>query len=133
MCHADGMSTHTPQQAVTEFLTHWQAGAYNQMARLLPKQGTPLKKPPVGQVRQIYRVRTLQTFVVLAAADTDPAAANVDVQLVYAEAGELHFKRWRFRMVHFGKGEQPVPRNMAQGRWKAQATYLLPDPPALRA
>ncbi|MDV6375101.1 hypothetical protein [Deinococcus arenicola] len=127
------MNTLTPQQALTEFLSCWQKRDYSSMSRLLPVKGTPPKKQTIKATKELYGGQKLTGFNLLSAHDTDPAAANLDVELHYREAGEMEVRRWRFRMVYVNDAGQPIPRNQPLGSWKPYVRRVLPDPPALRA
>lgn len=125
-------TTPTPQEALSAFLTHWQGGQYHAMALALPARVFPTRRRSVRQVRRAYP-GTLSGFSILSARDTDPAATNVDVQVLWRQRGGLELGRVRYRMVYVDDRDQPIARHHPGGQWKPFATYALPVPRPLRA
>ncbi|WP_221089163.1 hypothetical protein [Deinococcus aquaedulcis] len=126
------MTTATPQDALNAFLTHWQGGQYREMALALPARVFPTGRRSIRQVKKVYPGR-LDDFSILGAHDTDPAATNVDVQVLWRERGGLELGRVRYRMVYVDAQDRPLARHHPGGQWKPFATYTLPVPRPLKA
>ncbi|GHG14667.1 hypothetical protein GCM10017784_01260 [Deinococcus indicus] len=122
----------SPQQALQAFLTHWQGQEYRAMALAMPARVFPGGRRSVRQVRRTYP-GSLREFSILAARDTDPAATNIDVQMLWRQRGGLELGRVRYRMVYVNEHDQPIARHHEGGVWKPFATYALPVPRPLRA
>lgn len=114
----------TPQQALEEFLSLWQGRDFRAMGRFLPYQGTPLKRQKVAEIRAQFAAKEISQYQIVAYKDTDPAATNVDVDLLYRQNDEWEYERWRFRMVHLDQLSRPVSRTQ-DGRWTAYKSWVL--------
>jgi len=120
-------------------LACWQRRDYAELARWLPASGArprPWQVPTAAEVkaaRRAYRTQALHSFRIVAVINTDPAAANIDAELLCQVQGELELRRRRYRMIHLAADARPLARGGPEGQWVPFACYALPNPPALRA
>ncbi|MCP2013629.1 hypothetical protein L1280_000757 [Deinococcus sp. HSC-46F16] len=133
------MTEPTPPEVLAGILARWQRREYAELARWLPASGArpdPWRTPTGREVKAArlhYRRQPLRNFRILAATDTDPAAANVVADLFCVVGGELEWQRRRYRMIYLGPDGRPRPRGGPDGLWVPLAVYAVALPPGLRA
>jgi hypothetical protein len=106
-----------PEAVVLECLALWRRRNYGGMAQLFWRKMAETSKTHVREIREQFEHVDIGSYSLERLVDEAPAIAEVDVEIRGCKA-DSQASRWTFRLIREDEDGNPVPVNLAGGRWQ---------------
>jgi len=107
----------SPESVVLECLAFWKKRNYGKMAELFWTKLAENPKMYAREVRQQFEQIGVNYYSIIHIDDKAPAISEINVE-VYGGNQNSNISYWTFRMIQEDENGNPVPANMAGGRWQ---------------